>query len=82
MMVTSEFVEHAALGFAFAVLALFVLAIALIAVVLITISHNCWWQCDTESDPLLEDYINYMPEPLSEPIDTVVGITPKHADIV
>ena len=42
-MVSAAFVEHAVLGFAFAILSLFVLAIALIAVVLLTITHHCWW---------------------------------------
>ncbi|KIH62919.1 hypothetical protein ANCDUO_06792, partial [Ancylostoma duodenale] len=45
VMLSSSFVEHAALGFAFAVLSLFVLAFAIIAVVLVTITNNCWWNC-------------------------------------
>ncbi|KAL6743941.1 hypothetical protein Aduo_016923 [Ancylostoma duodenale] len=87
-MLSSSFVEHAALGFAFAVLSLFVLAFAIIAVVLVTITNNCWWNCDTEGDPLMEDYNSLFPqddedcEAPAEPIDTVIGSTPKDAEIV
>ncbi|CAJ0588095.1 unnamed protein product [Cylicocyclus nassatus] len=90
-MLSSSFVEHAALGFAFAVLSLFVLAFAIIAVVLVTITNNCWWNCDTEGDPLMEDYNSLFPQDEddceagpapNEPIDTVIGCTPKDAEIV
>ncbi|CAI2355394.1 unnamed protein product [Caenorhabditis sp. 36 PRJEB53466] len=84
-MLSAAIVEHAALGFAFAVLSLFVLAFAVIAVVLLTISHSCWYKCDAEGDPLMEDYNSLFTDPnleTGEPIDTVVGYTPKHADIV
>ncbi|PIO73767.1 hypothetical protein TELCIR_04247 [Teladorsagia circumcincta] len=89
VMLSSSFVEHAALGFAFAVLSLFVLAFAIIAVVLVTITNNCWWNCDSEGDPLMEDYNSLFPADDEdcetgnlEPIDTVIGTTPKNADIV
>ncbi|CCD62687.1 uncharacterized protein CELE_F26F12.8 [Caenorhabditis elegans] len=84
-MLSAAIVEHAALGFAFAVLSLFVLAFAVIAVVLLTISHSCWYKCDAEGDPLMEDYNTLFTEATvetGEPIETVVGYTPKHADIV
>uniref|UniRef100_A0A8R1HU13 Uncharacterized protein n=1 Tax=Caenorhabditis japonica TaxID=281687 RepID=A0A8R1HU13_CAEJA len=84
-MLSAAIVEHAALGFAFAVLSLFILAFAVIAVVLLTISHSCWYRCDAEGDPLMEDYNTLFPEvnlEIAEPIDTVVGYTPKTADIV
>uniref|UniRef100_A0A1I7TF93 Pilin_N domain-containing protein n=1 Tax=Caenorhabditis tropicalis TaxID=1561998 RepID=A0A1I7TF93_9PELO len=79
-MLSAAIVEHAALGFAFAVLSLFVLAFAVIAVVLLTISHSY-----AEGDPLMEDYNTLFSEAnveTGEPIETVVGYTPKHADIV
>uniref|UniRef100_A0A8R1HT01 Uncharacterized protein n=1 Tax=Caenorhabditis japonica TaxID=281687 RepID=A0A8R1HT01_CAEJA len=79
-MLSAAIVEHAALGFAFAVLSLFILAFAVIAVVLLTISHSY-----AEGDPLMEDYNTLFPEvnlEIAEPIDTVVGYTPKTADIV
>nr|CDJ81519.1 Hypothetical protein CBG09305 [Haemonchus contortus] len=89
VMLSSSFVEHAALGFAFAVLSLFVLAFAIIAVVLVTITNNCWWNCDSEGDPLMEDYNSLFPGDEEEcetgnlePIDTVIGNTPRNADIV
>ncbi|CAB3397950.1 unnamed protein product [Caenorhabditis bovis] len=89
-MLSSTVVEHAALGFAFAVLSLFVLAFAVIAVVLLTISHSCWYKCDfldSDGDPLMEDYNALFADiPIVSdtdiPIDTVVGYTPKHAEIV
>ncbi|ULT90084.1 hypothetical protein L3Y34_008453 [Caenorhabditis briggsae] len=84
-MLSAAIVEHAALGFAFAVLSLFVLAFAVIAVVLLTISHSCWYRCDAEGDPLMEDYNTLFSEAnveTGEPIETVVGYTPKHADII
>ncbi|CAI5451874.1 unnamed protein product [Caenorhabditis angaria] len=85
-MLSASIVEHAALGFAFAVLSLFVLAFAVIAIVLLTISHSCWYRCDTENDPLMEDYntlfLDCQEPEYDEPIDTVVGYTPKNADIV
>ncbi|VDM78285.1 unnamed protein product [Strongylus vulgaris] len=75
-MLSSSFVEHAALGFAFAVLSLFVLAFAIIAVVLVTITNNCWWNCDRhfmDIEPSLyfpstgkaEDKINNLPNPVT-----------------
>lgn len=90
-MLSSTFVEHAALGFAFAVLSLFVLAFAIIAVVLVTITSNCWWNCDSEGDPLMQDYNSLFPgddddceaaNASNEPIDTVIGNTPRGAEIV
>ncbi|KAK5976443.1 hypothetical protein GCK32_013560 [Trichostrongylus colubriformis] len=88
-MLSPSFVEHAALGFAFAVLSLFVLAFAIIAVVLVTVTNNCWWNCDSEGDPLMEDYNTLITQDDDdietgnlEPIDTVIGNTPRNADIV
>ncbi|PAV69800.1 hypothetical protein WR25_01578 [Diploscapter pachys] len=95
MLFSSSLVEHAAIGFAFAVLTLFVLAFAVISVVLLTISHSCWWSCapkclDAERDPLMFNYDNsQLPSDFeisysgySEPIDTVLGWTPDDAEIV
>ncbi|CAD6193381.1 unnamed protein product [Caenorhabditis auriculariae] len=85
-MIAAHLLEHAALGFAFAVLSLFVLAFAVVAVVLLTISHSCWYRCDGDGDPLMEDYNAFFVDDsdviVCEPIETVIGSTPKYADIV
>uniref|UniRef100_A0A158P9V4 Uncharacterized protein n=1 Tax=Angiostrongylus cantonensis TaxID=6313 RepID=A0A158P9V4_ANGCA len=51
-MLSSSFVEHAVLGFAFAVLSLFVLAFSIVAVVLVTVTNNCWWNCGADLLPI------------------------------
>uniref|UniRef100_A0A1I7XKX5 Ion_trans domain-containing protein n=1 Tax=Heterorhabditis bacteriophora TaxID=37862 RepID=A0A1I7XKX5_HETBA len=83
-MLSASFVEHAALGFALAIFSFFLLAFAVITIVLVTITNNCWWSCGSDEDPLMTDYSSYFidsPE-LKEPIETVLGTTPKDADIV
>ncbi|CAJ0957102.1 unnamed protein product, partial [Mesorhabditis belari] len=73
-------VQHAAVGFALAVLSLFVLAFAVIAVVLVTISNSCFWNSDNETD-----FFNNEESPLKdgeEAVDIVLGVTPDDASIV
>ncbi|KAJ1363820.1 hypothetical protein KIN20_023765 [Parelaphostrongylus tenuis] len=88
-MLSSSFVEHAVLGFTFAVLSLFVLAFAIVAIVLVTVTNNCWWNCDDDTDPLMEDCNSFYPQYAKdceddgvEPTNTVVGNTPIDAAIV
>ncbi|KAE9415867.1 hypothetical protein Angca_000593 [Angiostrongylus cantonensis] len=88
IMLSSSFVEHAVLGFAFAVLSLFVLAFSIVAVVLVTVTNNCWWNCDDEGDPLMEDcnssysHFEDCEDGGTETVDTVIGRTPSNAAIV
>ncbi|VDM59953.1 unnamed protein product [Angiostrongylus costaricensis] len=88
-MLSPSFLEHAVLGFAFAVLSLIVLAFAIVAIVFVTVTNNCWWNCDDEGDPLMEDcnsfYSHYAEDCEDggmEPVDTVIGCTPTNAAIV
>ncbi|CAJ0582283.1 unnamed protein product, partial [Mesorhabditis spiculigera] len=82
MYVTPNSVQHAAVGFALAVLSLFVLAFAVIAVVLVTISNSCFWSAGNDTDG---EYFNEDESPLhdgEEPVDIVLGVTPDDASIV